>query len=241
MGDSGGSTDVSLACPRDGTPTRLRCAECQAPICPDCFVRTPVGLRCPDCAVSSVPPRRYAEGRPRWLVPAVAAVGIAIAAAVVVALGSGGGSEPEVDLGGSERAASVRIATGDLPRGSWRLEGRRGDGVCATLTLSPGPPGRETCRPLPGNQPVAFTATSRLSTPSETVYLTWGLVSERTQRVLVAPEGVTPWEVPALGEGLNLGGRFFVVHTTSQVTTFTALAADGSELGRPVRSAPPGT
>lgn len=30
--------------------TGLRCTRCGKPICPDCGVRTPVGLRCPDCA-----------------------------------------------------------------------------------------------------------------------------------------------------------------------------------------------
>ena len=32
------------------TVTRLRCSRCGKPICPRCGVRTPVGLRCPDCA-----------------------------------------------------------------------------------------------------------------------------------------------------------------------------------------------
>jgi hypothetical protein len=39
---------------------------------------------------------------------------------------------------------------------------------------------------------------------------------------------------------MNLGGRLFVVYTSSNVTTFTALAADGSPLGS-IRSAPPGS
>ena len=30
--------------------TRLRCSRCGKPICPRCAVRTPVGMRCPDCA-----------------------------------------------------------------------------------------------------------------------------------------------------------------------------------------------
>ena len=30
--------------------TRLRCSRCCKPICPRCGVRTPFGLRCPDCA-----------------------------------------------------------------------------------------------------------------------------------------------------------------------------------------------
>lgn len=30
--------------------TGLRCSRCGKPICPQCAVRTPVGMRCPDCA-----------------------------------------------------------------------------------------------------------------------------------------------------------------------------------------------
>lgn len=30
--------------------TGLRCSRCGKPICPKCAVRTPVGLRCPECA-----------------------------------------------------------------------------------------------------------------------------------------------------------------------------------------------
>ena len=41
--------------------TRLRCSRCGKPICPRCGVRTPVGLRCPDCAgVRGLPTYRTA-------------------------------------------------------------------------------------------------------------------------------------------------------------------------------------
>src|SRR3712207_1291824 len=30
--------------------TYVQCTECDAPICPDCMVTGPVGLRCPNCA-----------------------------------------------------------------------------------------------------------------------------------------------------------------------------------------------
>lgn len=30
--------------------TNLRCSRCGKPICPKCAVRTPVGMRCPECA-----------------------------------------------------------------------------------------------------------------------------------------------------------------------------------------------
>jgi hypothetical protein len=44
-------TDDEVRCSyHPDTPTRLRCSRCGKPICPQCGVRTPVGLRCPDCA-----------------------------------------------------------------------------------------------------------------------------------------------------------------------------------------------
>lgn len=52
-------SDLATALPASGpvpcadhpdTETRLRCSRCGKPICPRCAVRTPVGMRCPDCA-----------------------------------------------------------------------------------------------------------------------------------------------------------------------------------------------
>jgi hypothetical protein len=44
-------TSGEVPCARHpNTQTRLRCSRCGTPICPMCAVRTPVGLRCPDCA-----------------------------------------------------------------------------------------------------------------------------------------------------------------------------------------------
>src|ERR671920_326717 len=44
-------TDEEVRCSyHPDTPTRLRCSRCGKPICPRCGVRTPVGLRCPECA-----------------------------------------------------------------------------------------------------------------------------------------------------------------------------------------------
>ena len=243
MGDSGGTAEITLTCGRDGTATRLRCAACQAPICPACYVRTPVGLRCPDCSVSSVPPLREAEAGRRWPVLAAIATVVLLGLAGVAFVGGGGdGPEPALELGAPGTATIERrqLGTGDLPMGRWALDAHRdGRGICVTLTLSPGPPSREECHPLPpAGRHIAFTATRELRLPAETAYLTMGMVSERTERVLVAPEGEAAREVPALGGGANLGARFFVVHTASTATTFTALAADGSELGRLATAAP---
>ena len=32
------------------TTTRLLCGKCEAPVCPQCMVHSPVGVRCPQCA-----------------------------------------------------------------------------------------------------------------------------------------------------------------------------------------------
>lgn len=59
--------------------TGLRCSRCGKPICPKCAVRTPVGLRCPDCAgVRGLPTIRTSGST---LVRAGAA-GLAVAAVV---------------------------------------------------------------------------------------------------------------------------------------------------------------
>lgn len=44
---AGGETRCSY---HPSVETRLRCSRCGKPICPRCGVRTPVGLRCPECA-----------------------------------------------------------------------------------------------------------------------------------------------------------------------------------------------
>ncbi len=82
-------------CERDGASTRLSCVECRTPICPQCLVRTPVGMKCDACGARPGPAaagRGRAGGgggggrrRSRWVVVApVAAVAAAVAAAVLV-------------------------------------------------------------------------------------------------------------------------------------------------------------
>ena len=49
-----------LECEAHGTPTRLRCAEagCDQPICPQCLVKTSVGLKCQEHAQAIAPNAR---------------------------------------------------------------------------------------------------------------------------------------------------------------------------------------
>lgn len=61
--------------------TGLRCSRCGKPICPQCAVRTPVGLRCPDCA--------GVRGLPTYRTPAsslakAAGAGLAVAVGTAV-------------------------------------------------------------------------------------------------------------------------------------------------------------
>jgi hypothetical protein len=64
--------------------TRLRCSRCGKPICPRCGVRTPVGLRCPECAgVRGLPTYRTDSTS----LTKAAAVGFAVAVAVGIIWG----------------------------------------------------------------------------------------------------------------------------------------------------------
>jgi hypothetical protein len=67
-----------------GVMTRLRCSRCARPICPREAVRTPVGLRCPDCAgVRAGPGYRT----PTDSIAKAAGVGLAVALGVGVLWG----------------------------------------------------------------------------------------------------------------------------------------------------------
>jgi hypothetical protein len=64
------------------TETRLRCSRCGKPICPRCAVRTPVGMRCPDCAGT----RATVVANPAGTLKAALA-GLAVATVVAVGWG----------------------------------------------------------------------------------------------------------------------------------------------------------
>ena len=61
------------------TETNVRCSKCGVPICPRCMVQTPVGARCPDCALLKRVPT-YDVGASH--LARALAVGVAVAAAV---------------------------------------------------------------------------------------------------------------------------------------------------------------
>lgn len=42
-------TDATFCVRHKDKPTGLRCGRCETPVCPQCMVHGPVGVRCPDC------------------------------------------------------------------------------------------------------------------------------------------------------------------------------------------------
>ena len=70
--------DRLVRCAAHGTPTRLTCAECAKPICPQCLVKTSVGLKCEEHAQAVVPrfDRRVAPFALGGLLLVAAALGI---------------------------------------------------------------------------------------------------------------------------------------------------------------------
>ena len=241
MDSNGGQTEL-VKCPCDGVDTRLRCSECQTPICPKCLVRTAVGLRCPNCGVASGPRRSGRDGGRRRL----ALTALAIALCVAVAGGAwmmtrdGGGVVDEAEEeGGGERiiVPLVALGSGELPGGvTWTLQARRDGGVCTTFKVSSDSRSAERCLRSRSYRPIGNMTIKRVDGPTGTTYLTLGQVSDRTERVRIAPDGVPPLEVPTLGAGTGLEVRFFVAPiSVNSHTSFTALAADGSILGRAER------
>lgn len=240
MAADGGSAGPLVACAPDGAETRLRCSECRTPICPACFVRTPVGLRCRPCGADGVRVMSARERGPRW--PVFAAVALAVALVVgggawAVSRGGGPSSDDSGDVGAGTVAKvdPVTLGTGDFANGaSWTLVARRDGTICFTFTISTATPRPEQCQRAPGNRPVSFIVRRAVTGPGGTVYLTLGLVSDQVERVRVAPQGTLgTYDVATMGADAGLGGRFFVTETpVNGALVLTALGASGNQVGR---------
>jgi hypothetical protein len=104
--------------------TRLRCSRCGKPICPRCGVRTPVGLRCPDCAgVRGLPTYRTTSDA------LAKAVGTGLAAAVVV--GAIWGYWPEWNF-----YLSLALGFGVAEGMAWASRGKRGTDLQAAGVIA---------------------------------------------------------------------------------------------------------
>lgn len=99
------SQQPDLTCQRDGTSTRLTCAQCATPICPLCLVRTPVGMKCAVCGAE--PGALLRPRKPLWM--RLAPFAVIVLVALVVAL-------PRI-ISGPESSSSTTIdAIGGNPR-----------------------------------------------------------------------------------------------------------------------------
>lgn len=85
------SEEGTVYCARHpSVETAISCATCGTPICPDCMVQAPVGIKCRDCARQ--PRSALVRLKPQRALRAVAAgIGVAGAVAVVLALLQGNG------------------------------------------------------------------------------------------------------------------------------------------------------
>ncbi len=94
-----------LRCEQDDAATRLTCSSCDDPVCPRCFVRTPVGFKCRSClgAAGAPPPARSA---PSWAVATL--VGVVGALALVGWRLLGAGDQSPADLSARYPGRSAR-------------------------------------------------------------------------------------------------------------------------------------
>jgi hypothetical protein len=118
-----------MKCARHPTvDTLLTCVTCGTPICPDCMVETPVGMKCRSCGLSPVPAvYRVGPGRLALAIAVGAALG-AVVGALALATGRGFG------LLALLLAAVAGNVTGDLI--SRATGGKRGPTLAATAAAA---------------------------------------------------------------------------------------------------------
>ena len=92
-----------LKCTRHLKPTRITCVTCDTPICPECAIRTEVGLKCPEHA--SKPP---APTRSRWSTFAIPVVFLLLLGVAQLVRTTGRG-DPETPRCPTETAPDVGI------------------------------------------------------------------------------------------------------------------------------------
>ncbi len=95
-----------LTCERDGVATQLTCVGCDAPICPKCLMRTPVGMKCRNCAGAE---RSAGERRSR--LPVVAGVVAVVLLPVLVWLAFGRPEATSPDRGANAGLDLVNTAS----------------------------------------------------------------------------------------------------------------------------------
>jgi Tol biopolymer transport system component len=103
-----------LECEAHGTPTRLRCAEagCDKPICPQCLVKTAVGLKCQDHAQAIAP--RFDRRAQRSIIGAVVFVAAAVLILAVAVFNQSSMPAPAPDTPRAPAASGEPGATGRI-------------------------------------------------------------------------------------------------------------------------------
>lgn len=94
-----------LQCTRHLRPTRITCVTCDTPICPDCAIRTEVGLKCPDHASKPAAPTRS-----KWSTFAIPLIFLALLGLAQVLRTTGRG-DPEAPRCPTETAPDVGIGS----------------------------------------------------------------------------------------------------------------------------------
>lgn len=84
-----------------GRETNVACSRCARPICPDCMISTPVGMRCPECARQRTQVRSVSLGGFGGGAEPATYVLIALSALAFVAELVGGGGAVSTGAGGS--------------------------------------------------------------------------------------------------------------------------------------------
>ncbi len=83
-----------------GRDTAVACSSCERPICPDCMIDTPVGMRCPECSGRASAPRRAAAAVQASTTPYATYGLMGLNILVFIAALGGGGGAGSFDGGG---------------------------------------------------------------------------------------------------------------------------------------------
>jgi hypothetical protein len=94
-----------MTCEQDKAVTRLTCTQCASPICPQCLVRTPVGLKCTSCGAGPSRDQGASYRRRAWSAAAVA--GLVLLAVVALPRLLPGSSDTAPSKGAEEPGSFV--------------------------------------------------------------------------------------------------------------------------------------
>jgi len=242
MGDGEPAIDEAI-CPRDAVATRLRCTDCGKPICPRCFVRTPVGLKCQECA-APVPAAVALSGRswvgrgPLAIAATVGVLVVALGAWALLGRSGGGGPASDGDVGVTPQTTALGAVAGTgraLDGKEWALEARRDDQsrICTRVRLIVGNSSPQSCDTPPGQRPFGPVRARAAFGPGQPTFQSWGILSDRVVRVQATAEDGTISDADVFGSDLGLGVKFFMSYVDRlHGVTLVAFGADGDELGR---------